>query len=53
MFPHLDNPDLRDNAMATAERWATGIAGPAYVIDDQTAIRVDDDGVQVIRRPSR
>jgi dipeptidase E len=48
IFPHLDHPDLPDNKMANAERWAEGMAMPAYAIDDQTAIKVTDDGVEVI-----
>jgi dipeptidase E len=48
IFPHLDNPDLPHNAMAKAERWAAGMTVPAYAIDDQTAIKVTDDGVEVI-----
>jgi dipeptidase E len=48
IFPHLDHPDLPDNRMANAERWAAGMAMPAYAIDDQTAIKVTDDGVDVI-----
>jgi dipeptidase E len=48
MFPHLDNPDLPHNTMAHAERWAAGMAVPAYGIDDETAIRATDDGVDVI-----
>lgn len=43
MFPHLDHPDLPDNAMASAERWAAGLGGPGLAIDDQTAIRVDGE----------
>jgi dipeptidase E len=31
-----------------AEEWAAGIAGPAYAIDDQTAIKVTDMSVEVI-----
>jgi dipeptidase E len=34
--------------MANAERWAAGMAMPAYAIDDQTAIKVTEDGVEVI-----
>jgi len=30
------------NTMAYAERWASDLGGPAYVIDDQTAITVAD-----------
>jgi dipeptidase E len=48
IFPHLDNPDLPTNTMAAAERWAAGIGGPAYAIDDETAIKVVDDDVEVI-----
>jgi len=48
MFPHLDNPDLPDNTMVNAERWAAKLSAPAYAIDDQTAFRVTDDAVDVI-----
>jgi dipeptidase E len=48
IFPHLDNPDLPDNTMVTAERWAAGLPSPAYAIDDETAIQVVDGSVDVI-----
>jgi len=48
IFPHVDHEDLPDNTMANAEKWAAGIAGPAYAIDDQTAIKVTDGNVEVI-----
>jgi dipeptidase E len=48
IFPHLDNPDLPSNTMAAAERWAAGLAGPAYAIDDETAITVVDGTVDVV-----
>ena len=48
IFPHLDHPDLPDNRMANAERWAAGMTGPAYAIDDQTAIKVTDTVVEVV-----
>jgi dipeptidase E len=48
MFPHLDNPDLPDNTMANAERWAAKLSVPAYAIDDETAFRVTDEAVDVI-----
>jgi dipeptidase E len=48
IFPHVDHPDLPDNSMANAESWAAGIRGPAYAIDDETAIRVVDGRVDVI-----
>ena len=48
IFPHLDYPDFPENTMANAERWAVGIGGPAYAIDDQTAIKVVDGKVEVV-----
>jgi dipeptidase E len=48
IFPHLDHPDLPENTMAAAEKWAAGIGGPAYAIDDQTAIKVVDGIVEVV-----
>lgn len=48
IYPHLGNPDLADNTLANAEKWAVEIAGPAYAIDDQTAIKVVDGAVDVI-----
>ena len=47
VFPHLDNPDLPWNTMATAEAWAGGSA-PAYAIDDETAVKVVDGTVEVV-----
>ena len=34
--------------MADAERWAAEIQGPAYAIDDETAIKVVDGAVEVV-----
>jgi dipeptidase E len=48
IFPHVDNEDLPDNSMGNAERWAGEIAGPAYAIDDETAIKVTDGTVEVV-----
>ena len=48
MFPHLDHEALPENTMADAERWAAGMSGPAYAIDDETAIKVTDDRVEVV-----
>lgn len=52
IFPHLDHPDLPENTLAHAQRWAKGIDGPAYAIDDQTAIQVVDGNVEVISEGS-
>jgi dipeptidase E len=48
IFPHLDHPMLPENTMADAERWAAGIPGPSYAIDDDTAIKVSDGAVEVV-----
>ena len=48
IFPHLDHPQLPKNTRADAEKWARDIGGPAYAIDDQTAIAVVDGTVEVI-----
>ena len=48
IFPHVDHELLPENTMAEAARWAAGIPGPAYAIDDQTAITVVDGAVNVV-----
>lgn len=48
IFPHLDYPGWSSNTADSARRWATNIPGPAYAIDDQTAISVVDGAVQVV-----
>ncbi|GAA1729182.1 peptidase E [Isoptericola hypogeus] len=48
IFPHLDHPMLPYNTMAAAETWAAGIGGPAYALDDDTAIVVADGTVEVV-----
>ena len=46
IFPHLDL--FPTNTPAHAERWAAEIGGPAYAIDEQTAIKVVDGMTEVI-----
>ena len=48
IFPHLDHELMPQNTMADAERWAAAISGPAYAIDDETAIKVVDGVVNVV-----
>jgi dipeptidase E len=48
IFPHVDHPDLPENTMAAADRWAADLGIPAYAIDDDTAIQVVDGTVDVI-----
>src|SRR3954463_5759453 len=46
IFPHLDV--FPTNTIADAQRWAAEIGGPAYVLDDQSAIKVDNGTVEVV-----
>ena len=46
IFPHLDA--FPTNTMARRRAWAADIGVPAYVIDEQTAIKVIDGAVEVI-----
>ena len=48
IFPHLDDPALPTNTMAAAEKWAARIGGPAYAIDNETAITVLDGNAEVV-----
>ena len=48
IFPHLDYPGWTSNTLAAARRWAMTIPGPAYAIDEQTAIAVVDGAVSVV-----
>jgi len=48
IFPHLDHPNCQENTMAAAEKWAAEMPGPAYAIDEQTAIKVTDGAVEVV-----
>lgn len=48
IFPHLDHEMMPGNTLAHAERWAADIAGPAYAMDDQTALKVVDGVVEVV-----
>lgn len=46
--PHLAPEGEPGNSMAEAESWWAGMEGPAYVIDDETALKVVDGNVEVI-----
>ena len=48
IFPHLDHEMLTWNTMANAEKWTANLGGPAYAIDDETAIKVVDGTVEVV-----
>jgi dipeptidase E len=46
--PHLAQDGMPGNSMAEAEQWAAGISGPAYAMDDETAIKVVNGTVEVV-----
>ncbi|HET9996915.1 MAG TPA: Type 1 glutamine amidotransferase-like domain-containing protein [Nocardioides sp.] len=46
--PHLAPDGMPGNSMAEAEAWAATIDGPAYAMDDETAISVVDGKVEVV-----
>lgn len=46
--PHLAPDGMPGNSMAAAERWAARVGGPAYAMDDATAITVVDGAVEVV-----
>ncbi len=48
IFSHQDHERFPENSMAGAERWASDVAGPAYAIDDQTAVKVVEGAVDVV-----
>ena len=48
IFPHLAQEGMPGNSMAEAEQWMEGISSLAYAMDDETAIKVVDDTVEVV-----
>ena len=48
LFPHLDHAGSPQNSLANAEKWAAGRPVPTYAIDDQSAIKLTDDAVEVV-----
>jgi len=48
LIPHFDNPDFPDTSEANVEKWAGKLEVPVYAIDDQSAIKVVGDKVEVV-----
>jgi dipeptidase E len=46
IIPHVEYDDHED--VANAEQWARRLRVPTYAIDDETAVKVIDDSVEVI-----
>lgn len=48
MFPHLDHEAMPDHSMANVEKWAARLPVQGYALDDESAIKVVDDTVEVV-----
>ncbi len=50
MWVHVDNPNpiFADHAMANVEKWASNVPVQTYAIDDQSAIKIDGNRVEVV-----
>ncbi|WP_374457672.1 Type 1 glutamine amidotransferase-like domain-containing protein [Nocardioides sp.] len=46
IYPHVGL--FASNTMADAELWAAGLGNPAYALDEQSAVVVDGDRVEVV-----
>jgi dipeptidase E len=46
--PHMGSEDFPNASLAKIEEWASAIPVPTYAIDDETAIRVTDEKVEVV-----
>lgn len=48
IHPHLDHPAFPANALENLEKLAATLPVPSYLIDDNTAIKVSDQQVEII-----
>lgn len=48
VIPHFENKNHPDASLANAEKWASRIPAPVYAIDEETAIKVHNDSVEVV-----
>ncbi len=48
LIPHLNGEHHEDASLSNAEQWAAHIPVPTYAIDDETAIKVSGDTVEVV-----
>ena len=46
LFPHVGL--FPGNTLEVAEQWAAGLGNPAYALDEQSAVLVDGDRVEVV-----
>lgn len=52
VIPHLDSAGHPDASLANAMKWAARLPGSTYAIDDETALKVVDDVVEVVSEGS-
>jgi len=48
IIPHYNNPNHRDACGENAATWASNLQSPVYAIDDQTAIKVLGQTIEVV-----
>ena len=48
LIPHFTNADFSDASAVNTEKWAAKIPVPVYAIDDETAIKVTDGGIDIV-----
>jgi dipeptidase E len=48
LLPHVDHEDHPESSMDKVERMAAEVPVPTYAIDDETAIKVVDDSIEVV-----
>lgn len=48
LIPHFENKDFPDASLDNAKKWASRLTVPVYAIDDQSAIKVIDDKIEVV-----
>ncbi len=48
LLPHVDHEDHPESSMAKVERMSADVPVPTYAIDDETAIKVVDNTVEVV-----
>jgi dipeptidase E len=48
IIPHFENPDHLDASSANAEAWAAKLPVPVYAIDEESAVKVDNEIVEVV-----
>jgi dipeptidase E len=48
VIPHFQNKNHFGSSSANAEKWASKLPVPVYAIDDETAIKVKDDSLEIV-----